>query len=159
MIKYLSVLICFVFFICGTANADFYKWEDEDGNVHITDYPPPTESGKNMHIHKDESGNGIPQQNDDEQEESAKDDKAKENKDPGIVLYTKNSCNDCDKAREFLKSKKRIFTEYNMDNDRKAARKRKEIDDSEDVPFAIINRNQIYGFSENVYNRALKQKP
>jgi hypothetical protein len=46
-----------------------------------------------------------------------------------------------------------------MDNDKKASKKRKEIDDSEDVPFAIINKNHVYGFSENVYNRSLKAKP
>ena len=83
----------------------------------------------------------------------------KEKKEPDIILYTKKSCTDCDKAREFLESKRINFTEYNIDNDRNASKKRKEIDDSEDVPFAIINRNQIYGFSENVYNRALKHKP
>jgi hypothetical protein len=46
-----------------------------------------------------------------------------------------------------------------MDKDKTAAAKRKDIDDNEDVPFAIINRNQVYGFSESVYNRALKPTP
>jgi hypothetical protein len=46
-----------------------------------------------------------------------------------------------------------------MDKDKAAAAKRKNIDDSEDVPFAIINRNQVYGFSESVYTRALKPSP
>jgi glutaredoxin len=154
MIKYLLVLMAFVFFLSGTANADYYKWEDKDGNVHITDYPPPTKSGKNIKIHKDESGNAQLLQSDEEQAESAKEKKA-----PEVALYTKNSCDECDKAREFLKSKKINFTEYNMDNDKKASKKRKEIDDSEDVPFAIINKNHVYGFSENVYNRSLKAKP
>ncbi len=30
----------------GFAQADFYKWEDEEGNIHITDYPPPSKSVK-----------------------------------------------------------------------------------------------------------------
>jgi len=46
-----------------------------------------------------------------------------------------------------------------MDKDKTAAAKRKDIDDSEDVPFAIINKNHVYGFSESVYNRALKPSP
>jgi len=46
-----------------------------------------------------------------------------------------------------------------MDNDKTSAERRKEIDDSEDVPFAIINKNHVFGFSESVYNRALKLNP
>jgi hypothetical protein len=46
-----------------------------------------------------------------------------------------------------------------MDNDKNAAIKRKEIDSDEDVPFAIINRNQVHGFSESVYNKVLKMEP
>ena len=43
-----------------------------------------------------------------------------------------------------------------MDNDKTSRARRKEIDDTEDVPLAIINKNHVYGFTESVYNRALK---
>ena len=46
-----------------------------------------------------------------------------------------------------------------MDNDKTSAERRKEIDDSEDVPFAIINKNNVFGFSESVYNKLLKLNP
>ncbi len=141
-----------IFFLYGTANADFYKWEDESGDTHITDYPPPeNKSAKNIQVHKEGTDNSAA----DEDQEA----KLKAEKKPNVTLYTKDNCPDCDKAREFLKSKKITFTEYNMDKDKAAATKRKDIDDSEDVPFAIINRNQVYGFSESVYNRALKPSP
>ena len=156
MKKYALLIIPILFFFYGTANADFYEWEDESGATHITDYPPPQdESPKNVQVHKDSSGKSAT----DEEQEAAMDDKSKAQKKPDITLYTKTACADCDKAREFLKSRKIIFTEYNMDKDKAAAAKRKEIDDSEDVPFAIINRNQVYGFTESVYNRALKPTP
>ena len=149
-------IIPILFFLYGTANADFYKWEDESGATHITDYPPPqTNSPKNIKVHKDSSDNSAA----DEEQDASKDDKTKEQKKPSVTLYTKDNCADCDKARDFLKSKKVIFTEYNMDKDKTAAAKRKDIDDNEDVPFAIINRNQVYGFSESVYTRALKPSP
>jgi len=94
-----------------------------------------------------------------EEQEVSRDAKSKAQKKPDVTLYTKNDCADCDKAREFLKSKNFSFTEYNMDKDKTAAAKRKDIDYSEDVPFAIINKNHVYGFSESVYNRALKPSP
>jgi glutaredoxin len=145
-------IIPILFFLYGTANADYYKWEDESGATHITDYPPPQdESPKNVQVHKGSSDDSAL----DEEQEA----KTKAQKKPDVTLYTKADCADCDKAREFLKSKKIIFTEYNMDIDKAAAAKRKDIDDSEDVPFAIINRNQVYGFTESVYTRVLKATP
>ncbi len=132
----------------GVTSAEYYSWEDEAGAVHITDYPPPsTVNARNVKIYDQTIGQVTVTS--DKQPEKA----------PEITLFTKNNCPDCDKARTFLKDKNLAFTEYNMDQDEKAAEKRKAIDDSQDVPFAVINKAQVYGFSETVYNRALKLTP
>jgi glutaredoxin 3 len=150
MKKCLFLLTALVFFLLGTANAAFYSWEDESGATQITNYPPPqSKSGQKVKVYKFNDDSSAVQE----------DQETKAPKKPNVVLYTKNNCADCDKARGFLKSKNMSFTEYNIDRDKEALTKRKEIDDSEDVPFAIINRNQVYGFSEAVYNRALKLNP
>jgi len=151
IIKLLFILLSFLIFYTN-AYADFYKWEDESGATHISDYPPPqTKDTKNYEVHKGDTDNSVAT---DEEKEAAK-----TKKKPEVILYTKNDCADCDKAREFLKSKNITFVEYNMDRDRTAAEKRKEFDDGTDVPFAVINRINITGFSETVYNRALKPNP
>jgi glutaredoxin 3 len=160
MKKYLFLLMLLFFFLYGTANAAFYTWEDENGVTQITDYPPPQgKSAKDVQVRKYESDKLTDSQNNEEQKSALKDNKSKSQKPPDVVIYTKNDCKDCDKAREFLKSQNISFTEYNMDNDKTAAARRKQVDDTEDVPFAIINKNQVYGFSESVYNKALKPNP
>jgi glutaredoxin len=161
MTKYLLFLITLAFVFYGAANAEFYKWEDEHGTVHITDYPPPEiKSSKKIQVHKYQDDNTSPQLEEvDEQDVPSKGSKSKKSKKPEVTLFTKDDCKDCDNAREFLKSKKFSFKEYNMDRDKDAVAQRKEIDDSEEVPFAIINRTQVYGFSESVYNRALQLIP
>lgn len=152
MKKYLLLLALFSVCFCQTATADFYKWVDENGETQITDYPPPQEhAAKNIEIHKSESQT-PPQQ----AQEDASKIKAKKKLD--IVLYTKNDCKECDKARDFLKSKNLDFIEYNRDTDETAAAKRKEIDDGDEVPLAVINRNRIHGFSESIYDRVLKME-
>jgi glutaredoxin len=159
MKKYLFLLMLLFFFLYGTANAAFYTWEDENGATQITDYPPPQgKSAKDVQVRKYESDNLTDLQKE-ERDSSSKDNKSKSQKKPIVILYTKNDCKDCDKAREFLKSKDIPFTENNMDNDKTSAARRKEFDDTEDVPFAIINKSQVYGFSETIYNRALKPIP
>ncbi|MCX5849921.1 MAG: DUF4124 domain-containing protein [Deltaproteobacteria bacterium] len=158
MKKYLLLFLLLFIFLYGTANADFYTWEDENGATQITDYPPPKDkSAKGVQIHNYESGDLITLENEKNQKLSSKNNKS--NKKVDVVLYTKNDCQDCDKAREFFKAKNIPFTEYNMEKDAEAAARRKEIDDGEDVPFAIINRNRVYGFSESVYDKALKLNP
>lgn len=151
MIKHLLFIMVLFFFLFGTANAAFYTWEDESGVTHITDYPPPqTSSTKNVRLHKNEPDNGSMTKDED---------LSKNQRKPDVTLFTKNDCKDCDKAREFLQSQNISFTEYNMDTNPDSVTRRKDIDNSEDVPFAIINRNQVYGFSESVYNRTLKLFP
>ena len=151
MTKYSLLLFTMLFFIiCTTAHAEFYKWEDENGNIQITDYPPPPKYGKKVKVHRYDSNIR------EEEQGSSKDSTRKEN---DVILFTKESCADCDKAREFLKSKNIIFTEYNVDTDKQAAQKRKSVDDGEDVPLAIINKDRIHGFSESIYSKVLKLKP
>jgi len=148
MKKYIVLLVLLSCFISGKAMADFYQWEDEKGEMQITDYPPPQDrAAKNVQIQK------TPE----EDLTSVKSEPPK--KDPDVILYTKNDCRECDKARDFLRAKNVSFAEYNMDTDKDAAVKRKKDDDGEDVPFAVINKNRVYGFSESVYDRALKMKP
>lgn len=151
---YILLSILFSVFLCQTATADFYKWTDEKGEMQITDYPPPEDkAAKNIEIHEVGSEN---QPNAESENDAAK---AKSQKKPDVVLYTKNNCKDCDKAREFLNSKQVPFVEYNMDTDKNAVAKRKEVDQGDEVPFAIINKNQVYGFSEIVYNKVLQVQP
>jgi glutaredoxin len=154
MKKYILLFILLSFCLCKTAIADFYKWEDEKGNTQITDYPPPeNKSAKDVQIHKYQPEDPTDMQNTDNSTNN------KSKKEPDVVLYTKNDCKDCDKARNFLNSQNIPFTEYNMDTDKNAVVKRKELDSGDDVPFAIINKYQVYGFSEATYGKALKKTP
>lgn len=150
MKKYFFVLIVFVFTLTGVVYADYYTWEDENGVRQITDYPPPkTLKARHVKVHKRADSSS------DQQEEEAAPVRPK----AAVLLYTKNNCPDCDKAREYLQSANSTFTEFNMDADEKAAEIRKALDDSDDVPFAIINNQQVYGFSEAVYARLLRASP
>ncbi|MBP7764628.1 MAG: glutaredoxin family protein [Deltaproteobacteria bacterium] len=146
MKKILFFFLTVILSLAGTAGADFYTWEDEAGVSHITDYPPP----KNQKTVKMKTY---------EETMSARPDNALTEGKQTIILYTKNGCADCDKARDFLTDKKTTFIEYNIDLDRAAFKRRKAIDDGEEVPLAVFGRTQVYGFSEVTYNRALKTLP
>ena len=148
MKKQIFLLVVLLMVCVGVSSAEYYSWEDESGAVHITDYPPPASANaRNVQIFDKKIGQVTDAPN--KQPEKA----------PEITLYTKNECPECDKAREFLKSKNLSFTEYNIDKDPAAAEKRKAIDNSMEVPLGVFKTTHVYGFSEAVYNRVIQPAP
>jgi glutaredoxin len=162
MPKFILVLIFLIFFVQGAVSAEYYKWEDENGNINITNYPPPTKAAKNVKVHASD-----PESNDvtpSAQEPTPKEPKAAPSREvelkPGrshdVELYVTSWCPYCKMAKEFFNSRNIYFTEYDIEKDRNAAERKKRLDPNGGVPFAVINGQQIRGFSQSAYERALQ---
>jgi glutaredoxin len=80
-------------------------------------------------------------------------DKVKSNE---VILYTTSWCSFCKKAREYFNSRNIRFTDYDIEEDKEAAERKKQLDTGSGVPFAIINGQKIHGYSPADYERALK---
>jgi len=151
-----------VFFaLQSLAVADFYKWEDEAGNIHITDYPPPVKNAKNIEVRKEgEIFKDIcirPSREEKASEQSSSEKNTSgQNQNHEVILYTTSWCPYCTKARDFFTARNIDFTEYDIEKDRDAAERKNELDPKGGVPFAIINGNSIHGYSESAYKRALQ---
>ncbi|MDQ5985086.1 MAG: hypothetical protein CSYNP_00790 [Syntrophus sp. SKADARSKE-3] len=162
MVKYLWLLIILLFALQNTVSAEYYKWEDENGNINITDYPPPTKSVKNIKIRQleSESADKNPATNETRQKEtktaSSRNQDIKPSKSNEVILYTTSWCPYCKKAKEFFNNRNIYFTEYDIEKDREAAERKKQLDSRGGVPFAIINGQQIHGYSPNAYEKALQ---
>lgn len=148
--------LIFFFLFQGISSAEFYKWEDENGNVNITDYPPPVKSAKNIKVHESETkpDNVSPSsENNQKQSGNAKAETEKSNQ---VILYMTSWCPYCKMAANFFRSRNINFTEYDIEKDRAAAERKKQLDSKGGVPFAIINGQQIHGYSPDAYERALQ---
>ena len=76
---------------------------------------------------------------------------------PKVELYTTSWCPYCKKAANFFRSRGIPFKEYDIEKDKAAARRKKQLDKKgSGVPFAMINGKPIHGFSEAAYENALK---
>jgi len=161
MIKSILAIMILLLLSQGFASAEYYKWEDENGNINITDYPPPTKSAKNVEIHQQEqeSGNAIPS-SPESRETAPKASSGNADINPRkineVILYTTSWCPYCKKAKEFFRSRNIYFTEYDVEKDRDAAERKKQLDPRGGVPFAIVNGQQIHGYSPGAYERALQ---
>jgi glutaredoxin len=151
-------LLALTFYLCGTSKAEMYRWVDENGDTQITNSPPPkVKTSGEVKIYRD---------NPDESQSSepasvVKKNKAKPSigtkKKPEVILYGTSWCPYCRKARDFFSSRGIDFVEYDIDKDKEAAIRKKELDTRDGVPFAIINGRYVHGFSESAYDGALQE--
>jgi glutaredoxin len=145
-----------------SALAALFRWVDDKGIVHISDYAPsnqknviPLSPDKEEPIQEnnksDSPGVSSPGANSDKS--------VKENQTPQIELFTTSWCPYCKQARNFFQSRGIPFTEYDIEKDTKAAARKRQLDTREGVPLAVINGQLIHGFSELAYKKALGEKP
>lgn len=160
MKKFFLSLFVFLFLCTGVSFAEFYQWEDENGNVVIADYPPPANSGKKIKVHESENqpdNLSSPMEN---QTQSGKTSSGNTNvetkKTNEIILYTTSWCPYCKKALDFFRSRNIPYTEYDIEKDRAAAERMKQLSGKSGVPFAIINGQKISGYAPGEYERALQ---
>jgi hypothetical protein len=133
MLKTILALIILLFLFQSAACAEYYKWEDENGTINITDYPPPEKSKKTVKVYQaeQESIENVPSSKDPAQlqpKASSQTRDIKQRKSNDVVLYTTSWCPYCKKAKEFFKSRNIYFTNYDIEQDRDAAVRKKQLD-------------------------------
>ncbi len=75
-----------------------------------------------------------------------------------VEIYITDWCPYCAQAIKFLQANHIQYVAYDIEKDREAAERKKELSGRKGVPFAIINGKKIYGFSEKTYSKALGLK-
>jgi len=164
----LSILACvLLIFTVFTfeALAGMYMWTDKDGRVHFSDAPPAHGGEANIKelpvyesdINRPEvpvKPSPTPEAN-----RATSEEVVQESPPPvrgaKVELYTTSWCPWCRKAKEYFASKGIAFVEYDIEKDEAAARRKKQLDRQNGVPFAVINGKGINGYSEEAYASAL----
>lgn len=153
------VILLVGLFISGVAIAGVYKWVDENGVVHFSDSPPThgKQSGKVEALSRHKGGapavsyadHGSPGG-------SSNNSKTQKHKAPTVELYVTSWCPYCKKASSFFRSRGIPFREYDIEKNKSAASRKRQLDDQKGVPFALINGQKIHGYSAAAYEKALK---
>lgn len=76
-----------------------------------------------------------------------------------VEIYITDWCPYCAQAIKFLQANHIQYVAYDIEKDKEAAKRKKELSGRKGVPFAIIKGKKIYGFSEKTYLKALGLKP
>ena len=158
--KHLQSIICLlIFFLFANKSwaGELYICIDKSGNEIISDAPQDGMKCALKETFRDPSPRELAER------EAMKKQKALEEKDKKksneVILYGTSWCPYCKKARDFFTSRNISFTDYDIEKDKEAAERKKQLDTESGVPFAIINGEKIHGFSPADYEKALQKNP
>lgn len=162
----MSIVLLFVVGGAVTLSAtDIYRWTDKDGVTHFSDSPP-EDAHSSSDVDKTtgydyDPKKDIPHQNFPEQRKkrsSATNSAASlrgKKKLPKVELFSTSWCGYCTKARNYFRSNNIPFSEYDIEKDKVAARRYKQMTTRSGVPFVLIGNRKIQGFNPAAYAAAL----
>lgn len=153
--RYLAVILLTIQFLVALPDPSYsaiYKWVDANGVITFKDTPPP-EGIKGEVI----STKASPPITSEPGQKSATA-TATQKIEQSVEIYTTDWCGYCKQAISFLQANNIPFTEYDIEKDSSAERRKNELDSRPGVPFAIINGKKIHGYSPLAYKDALGMK-
>lgn len=144
-----------------TAGAgSIYKWVDENGVAHYSDRAPDDDNFKGD-IETREAVNGSPQPTSGDEASLAHPAVASppEPRRPtaDVEIYTTSWCRYCRDAKNYFRARGIVFTEYDIEKDRAAARRLRRYNPRGGVPVTVINGRPIVGYAPDAFARALKE--
>ena len=162
----LILAVSITLLLSGLATAEIYKWVDEKGGTHYSDHSlldgKSTGNVTKMPAYPDSPQSDYHREYDTPDTKSGSNRKALSPKElepsasPEVELYVTSWCPYCKKAKEYLRSRGISFTEYDIEMDKSADLRKRELDSGRGVPFAVINGQKISGFVPSAYDSALR---
>ena len=134
------------FFLAGLllmsllANAELYKWVDENGRTHFSDTRPEQQSVEQIEV---KEINSLPTVQVREWKSPTKTASGKRKK---VVMYSTTWCRVCKKAKAYFQQNKIPFKEYDVETSEKGKRDYEKLK-GRGVPIVLIGKHRMDGFS------------
>lgn len=148
MRRYQIVFIFFFMFLMQASHAQIYKWEDANGKTHFGDKKPANKKSENIQLKINTYQsvtidtaifNGV----------------KKSYTGQNVTIYSAVWCGICTKAKKYFNKNNIAFTEYDIDKDKAAKRRHKEMG-ATGVPVIFIGGRRMNGFSAATFERLYK---
>lgn len=157
------ILIASFCVFASAANADIYRWVDENGKVHFSDEKPEKIQTEQVDIQIN-SFEGMDVSDSDFLEarelEARERQKAEASKSPKVVMYSATWCGYCRKARNYFNQQGIPFREYDIENSSKGRRDYARMNGT-GVPIIFVGKKRMQGFRaerfQTIYNAEFNQ--
>jgi len=142
-------LLAVFFLLAGlSAHGEIYKWTDEQGRVHFSDKAPErgvVESISDQLKINSYQGTDVTTTDFLNQRDADRREKERLNR-PRVVMYSAVWCGVCKRARQYFKSKKIPFKEYDVETSEKGKNDFARMK-GRGVPIILIGKKRMNGFN------------
>jgi glutaredoxin-like YruB-family protein len=158
-IRHTLVLLLLLTSAAGAGS--IYKWVDDQGVTHYSDQAPEANQVVEGAVETRQGVAGSspvsppPPAKTANPPETMQPPAARERKDVTVEIYTTSWCRYCRDAKNYFQSRGIVFKEYDIEKDRKAARRHKRYNPRGGVPVTVINGRPIVGFAPAAFAQAL----
>jgi len=149
MERYLLASILIFFYLTNIGHAQIFKWKDADGKIHFSDKKPSDKKSENIQL-KINTYKSVTI--DPKYFNSSI--KASGNK--NIIMYSAAWCRVCRKAKTYFNKNNISYTEYDIDKDKAANKRHKEMG-ATGVPVLFIGGTRMNGFNIASFERLYKR--
>ncbi|HEY3308555.1 MAG TPA: DUF4124 domain-containing protein [Desulfuromonadaceae bacterium] len=161
-------LISATFLITSSAQADMYKWVDENGTITFKDTPPPRSKKRaKVKVYPDSDFAPVPAPAPIQQNRGSKSTTFEERVTApapvkqakvrflgAIEMYVTDWCPSCKAAEKYIASKNYPVVKYDIEKDKSAQRRYQELG-GRGVPLILIGSNRMSGFSAQLLEQYL----
>ena len=153
VIHFSVVAITSLILMCANPNAeaDVYKWIDDDGNVHFGDKAPDDQKSEQLNFEINTYTTVTYDLSVFERSEPRNRKKSSK-----VIMYSAEWCGVCKRAKNYFKQKAIPFTEYDIDKHQAGREQYKKLG-ARGVPVILVGKKRMNGFSatgfESMYNK------
>ncbi len=146
MQKRKGIMILALLLSALVAHAEIYRWTDAEGRVHFGDNPeqPDTAESVTIKVNTYESVSYESVRNINFDNPARRTSK--------VVMYSTDWCGYCRKAREYFRSQKIAFVEYDIEKDPGAKREYDALG-AKGVPVILVGDKRMNGFSPGGFQK------
>jgi glutaredoxin len=128
------LLLCLGVALWAGSHAEIYRWTDDNGKVHFADKAPQQQDSSTVNVRVNTYA-------------SVSYDSSVFDTGKNVVMYSTSWCGYCKKAKRYFRTNGIAFTEYDIENDRRA-KSRYDRMGARGVPVILVGKKRMNGFSE-----------
>lgn len=131
-------LLLLTVLVSGSADAEIYKWKDENGKIYFSDRASIQHNSEAIDV-KVNTYSSVSYDN------SIIDTGKK------VIMYSTSWCGYCKKAKQYFKQNNIVYTEYNIEISARAKSEYKKMG-ATGVPVILVGKKRMNGFSQKGFD-------
>ncbi|MBL4850730.1 MAG: DUF4124 domain-containing protein [Gammaproteobacteria bacterium] len=139
----IALLLVTPLLFIGLANAELFKWKDDDGRIFYSDQPSPDKKAEVVEYKARQASVST---------SSDQDANNKSANRKTVVMYSATWCGVCKKAKAYFAAEGISYKDYDIENSRKGRADYKRLKGT-GIPIIMVDKERLNGFSRGRFEK------